>query len=128
MKTSLCFSIAVAFLVTGCNDQSNTTPNQSTNGPATNAPTGGSLLTAPVDYLAAAARAQQAAVKTVDTVALTQAIQLFQVEHGRYPKDLNELVQSKNIPQIPVPPYGTKLDYNPDTGEVKVVKADTQAQ
>jgi hypothetical protein len=128
MKTSLCFSIAVAFLVTGCNDQSKSPPGQAANAPATNTSTGGSLLTAPVDYLAAAARAQQTAVKTVDLAALTRAIQSFQAEQGRNPKDLDELVQNKDIPKIPVPPYGTKLDYNPDTGEVKVVKAEPQTK
>jgi hypothetical protein len=36
------------------------------------------------------------------------------------PKDLNELVP-KYLKSIPAPPPGTKFDYNPATGEVKVV-------
>ncbi len=88
---------------------------------ATNA-SSSSPLTAPVDYLAAVARAQQTAVKTVDTASLTKAIQLFSVDKGRYPKDLNELVEQKYMPEVPVPPFGTKIVYDANSGEVKVVK------
>jgi hypothetical protein len=82
----------------------------------------GSVLTAPVDYLSAAAKAQQNAVKVVDTTSLNKAIQMFNVSNGRNPKDLNELVEQKFIPKIPDTPYGTKLEYNADSGEVKIVK------
>jgi hypothetical protein len=83
---------------------------------------GGSLATAPVDYLATAAKAQQNAVKTVDTASLDKAIQMFNVDKGRYPKDLDELVTEKFIPQIPATPFGTKLSYDPNSGRVSVVK------
>ena len=79
-------------------------------------------MTAPVDYLNAMGKAQQSAVKTVDTTSLDQAIQLFNVDQGRNPKDLNELVEKKYMPQLPTPPYGTKLDYDANAGTVKVVK------
>jgi hypothetical protein len=46
---------------------------------------------------------------------------MFNVDHGRYPKDLSELVQEKLISKIPDAPYGMKLDYDPATGTVKVV-------
>ena len=78
-------------------------------------------MTAPVDYLSSLAKAQQNAVKTVDTSALNRAIQMYQVDKGKYPDNLNDLVPNY-IARIPTPPYGTKLDYDPNTGEVKVVK------
>jgi len=67
-------------------------------------------------------KAQQTAIKTVDTTFLNQAIQMFSVEHGRNPKDLNELVEGKFIPKIPDAPYGMKLEYDAAAGKVKVVK------
>jgi hypothetical protein len=36
------------------------------------------------------------------------------------PKDLNELVPNY-VGKLPATPYGTKLDYDPNTGLVKVV-------
>jgi hypothetical protein len=64
---------------------------------------------------------QQSAVKTVDTASLDKAIQLFSVENGRNPKDLNELVEQKFIPRIPETPFGTKLVYDSGAGTVKIV-------
>jgi hypothetical protein len=53
---------------------------------------------------------------------LTQAVNLFQVSEGRFPKDLNELVSSGHIARIPDAPYGQKIQYNPTNGQVTVVK------
>ena len=79
------------------------------------------LLTAPVDYLGAVAKAKKSAEKTVETVSLNQAIQQFSAAEGRYPKDLNELVTEKYLPKLPDPPYGMKIVYDAAKGEVKVV-------
>jgi hypothetical protein len=114
MKTSLLLSLPVVLLV-GCGDQSKS-------GTQTTNASSGNPLTAPVDYLAAAGKAQQSAVKTVDTASLNQAIQMFNVDNGRYPKDLNELVEKKYIPRIPDAPYGMKIVYDEKAGQVKVVK------
>ena len=95
--------------LTGCGDKSKP--------PATE--TSGGVLTAPVDHLGAMARAEQSAVKTVDTASLSAAIRMFEADQGRLPKDLNELVEKKFLPKIPETPFGTKLDYNPATGEIK---------
>jgi len=109
-------SVAVAILfAAGCGEK------QSQPTQTTNAASGGSPLTAPVDYLGAVAKAQQSAVKTVDTASIKKAIDLFAADNGRYPKDLTELVAQKYLPQIPTPPAGTKLSYDSQTGEVKVV-------
>jgi len=83
----------------------------------------GNPITAPVDYLGAAAKAKRAAEKTVDTVGINQAVQLFQVQEGRLPKNLNELVTKKYVGSIPPPPAGMKYDYNPQTGQLKIVPA-----
>jgi len=82
----------------------------------------GSPVTAPADYLGALGRGKETAVKTIDVARLTEAIQMFNVQEGRYPKDLNELAEKKYINQVPDAPYGLKLDYDPVSGQVKVVK------
>ena len=81
-----------------------------------------SPLNAPAGYLGALAKGQQTAVSTIDTASLDKAIQLFTVENGRNPKDLNELVEQKFIARIPDTPYGTKLLYDPASGKVSIVK------
>jgi hypothetical protein len=112
MSSVLC--VAAAVLV-GCGGHGNGP------GTPTNAVSSGNPITAPVDYLGAVGQAKQKAVKTVDLTSLTQAVQLFHVSEGRFPKDLNELVALKYIAQIPAAPYGQKIVYNPATGQVSVV-------
>ena len=107
-------------LLAGCSDKNN---QASQAGSSTNASSSESLATAPVDYLKTAVKAQQDAVKTVDTTSLNKAIDLFNVDKGRYPKDLDELVKEKYVPQIPATPFGTKLSYDSSSGKVQVVKA-----
>ena len=116
MKILFCFGLAASLFLVGCGESSDK-PAQPTNGAAG----GSSPLSAPADYLGALGKAQQAAVKTVDTSTLNQAIQMFNVEHGRNPKDLNELVEGKFIPKIPAAPYGMRLEYDAAAGKVKVV-------
>jgi hypothetical protein len=114
MNIRFFFATLAIALVSGCGEKSSTASSE------TNASS--SPLTAPVDYLGAVGKAQQQAVKTVDVSAINQAIQLFQVEHGRYPKDLNELVTEKNLAKIPEAPYGQKIVYDAASGQVKIVK------
>ncbi|MCX7871786.1 MAG: hypothetical protein N2487_00715 [Verrucomicrobiae bacterium] len=78
-------------------------------------------LTAPVDYMGAAAKAKKYSEKTIDIVNLKRAIQEFQAGEGRLPNDLNELVAEKYLNSIPQPPQGMKIVYDPKTGEVKIV-------
>jgi hypothetical protein len=119
MKAPVSVLILSALALAGCSDKSaSPAPAGGTN----TASSSGNPVTAPVDYLGAVVRAQQTAVKTVDTVSLNQAIQQFEVDKGRNPKDLNELVEQKYIPKLPQPPYGTKLVYDANTGTVKVEK------
>lgn len=117
MKSLLSLYLVLSGLLMGCGDKSGKPAAQS------NATTNdGSLVTAPVDYLNAITKAEQSAIKTVDVSAVNSAIKRFQVELGRLPADLNELVQEKYLPRIPPVPYGTKLVYDATTGEAKVVK------
>ena len=121
MRPPLCAGLAAALALTACNqksDQPSTTAGQ----PATNSTVSStSPLDAPVGYLGAVAKAQQTAVKTIDTAYIDKAIQMFAVENGRNPKDLNELVDEKFLAKIPDVPYGTKLVYDAKAGTVKVV-------
>jgi hypothetical protein len=83
---------------------------------------GGNPLNAPSDYLGAVNQAKKVAVKTVDLAALRNAIALFHGQEDRYPKDLNELVQGRYIQQVPQPPAGMRLVYNPANGEVRMAQ------
>jgi len=116
MRKTFCLSLTASWLLVGCGECCNKS------GEGTNsAAGGGNPLNAPADYVGALGKAQQSAVKTVDTTSLNQAIQLFNVENGRNPKDLNELVEKKSIPKIPDAPRGMKLDYDATAGKVRIV-------
>ena len=89
--------------------------------PAQSNPSSGNPLTAPVDYLGATAKAKKAAEKTIDSAGLNQAIQLYYAQEGKYPKTLNDLVGPDYISKLPEAPAGMKFEYNPATGQLKVV-------
>jgi hypothetical protein len=82
---------------------------------------GGGAPNAAADYAGALGRSQARAVGTIDLTSLQQAIQMFNVNEGRYPKDLNELVQTKVINHLPEAPHGKKIAYDPATGSVSMV-------
>ncbi len=116
MKKFYYLPVAAGLLLGGCGEGGNPPTG------ATNSAAGGSSpLSAPADYVGALDKAKQSAVKTVDTTSLNQAIQLFNVDQGRYPKDLNELAEKKFIPKVPDAPRGMKLQYDATEGKVKVV-------
>ena len=116
MKTPYCLCIAASLLLVGCGEKSDKAAAGATNASS------GSPLTAPVDYLKAVGKAENVAIKTIDTTSLNQAVQLFNVDKGRNPKDLNELVEQKYISQIPPAPFGMKLVYDPNSGKVTTAK------
>jgi hypothetical protein len=118
MKGILLLPIVVLLLGTGCNQSNSSSPTTS----STNSDNSGSVMQAPANYLGGLQRAEQNAGKTADVASLNQATGLFQVDKGRFPKDLNELVTEKYVAKIPEAPYGMKIDYDPATGQVKVVK------
>ena len=99
--------VAAALALSGCGKESSS-PNTLT--PAS----------APAGYVGAMARGQQLAVKTIDVTSLNQAVQLFNVQEGRNPKDLDELVAQHYIGALPKPPAGMKLVYDAAQGKVSV--------
>lgn len=107
-----------SFFVVGCRKQQEPPPIP----PQVPRASGESLVTAPVDYLARAGRAEQSMEKKIDTTSLNSALELFNVQEGRYPTDLNELVTKKYLGKLPSPPFGSKLQYNAKDGKVTVVK------
>ena len=78
-------------------------------------------VSAPVNYIGAAVQAQKHAEKVIDVSFINQAIQMFNVQEGRLPKTLAELVPNY-LGKIPEVPFGSKLVYDPVAGTVKVVK------
>ncbi len=118
MRMSLLLVVVAGLVLPGCGGKDDK-PVQSTNAAASSE---GGVLSAPADYVGGVVKAQQTAVKTIDTASLSKAIQMFNVQEGRNPKDLNELVEKKYYPQLPTPPVGMKIEYDATSGEVKVVK------
>ena len=86
------------------------------------APAQSNPATAPAEYLKSAAKSQQRAIKAVDTAALNKAIELFYVQEGRFPKNLEEVVEKKFISELPPAPAGMKIVYDAKDGIVRVEK------
>ena len=107
---SFFISIAAAALLAGCGDKSGSGTqgaNSATNG------FGG--------YVKSLGEAQKTADKTIDVSYINQAIQLFNVQEGRNPKNLQELVPNYAA-KIPDAPLGYKIVYDQNSGTVKVVQ------
>jgi hypothetical protein len=126
MKTSFLILLAAGLVLAGCGKSSSNPPNPpSPQTPGTNTaqtvtnkaevanPSGG--------YLGALAQANKSARKTIDVSYLNQAVQLFNTQEGRYPKDLNELVPNY-VAKLPPPPVGYQINYDAQSGLVTVVK------
>jgi hypothetical protein len=121
MKTSFLVLIVTGMLLTGCGKNKSSPNLQGTNtSQTTNTTDSAHPAPSSVDYLGTLMRADKSAVKTIDVSYLNEAVQLFNTQEGRLPKDLNDLVPNY-VGKLPATPYGTKLDYDPNTGVVKVV-------
>lgn len=101
---------ALGVLAIGCNKDNKSSSSS-----------GGNPLTAPVDYLGATVNAQKRSTVKIDLISLNQAVQLFNAQEGRNPKDLEELVSSHYMGQLPTPPPGMKLSYDSNAGKVTMV-------
>ena len=115
---SLLLAGALATLLVACEKKPTQPPAAGTNA----ATASGNPANAPAGYLNALVQGQQSAVKTIDTSSIDKAIQLFNVDQNRNPRDLKELVEKKYLPKIPEVPVGMKLVYDSAAGTVKVVK------
>ena len=80
----------------------------------------GNTISAPVDYLDTLNKGKKTAENTIDTTSVNKAIEMFQALEGRNPKDLQELVTSGNIKEIPKDRYGRQLVYDAKTGTVHI--------
>ena len=119
MKTNLLLPILVASLFAGCGNNEEPAPSAATNENYSS----GNPLTAPADYLGAVNKAKKSAERTTDVASLKTAIALFQAQEDRYPANLNELVQKKYIRELPTPPANSTFNYNPQNGELQVVRS-----
>jgi hypothetical protein len=110
---SIAISVVAVTLLVGCGGKSGSGP-QATNSVsvATNGFGG---------YVKSLGEAQKSADKTIDVSYINQAIQLFNVQEGRYPKNLQELVPNY-VTKIPDVPAGYKMVCDATRGEVKVVE------
>ena len=75
----------------------------------------------PADVNNPLVNAKRTADKTLDVSYLNQAVQLFNVQEGRYPSKLEELTP-KYVAAIPDAPLGYKINYDASKGEVTVVR------
>jgi hypothetical protein len=110
---SIFMSIVAAGLLAGCGGKSGS-GSQATN--SVNVATNGFG-----GYVKSLGEAQKTAAKTIDVSYINQAIQLFNVQEGRYPKNLQELVPNY-VAKIPDAPIGSKIIYDATNGTVKVVQ------
>lgn len=116
MKFHLMLTLACAVILTACGggdkpaDAKKDAPGQNP-------------LNAPTDYLGALAKGKKKSEATVVNLQVGPAIQQFNAAEGRFPKSLQEMVDQGYLTALPTAPRGMKTDYNPETGEFKVVKA-----
>jgi hypothetical protein len=119
MKTMKIFLYAIgavaALSLAGCGGGSGN-PGQQTNAVSDNP------LDAPAEYLGALNKAKQTAVKTADLSTIQEALRMYNVDNGHYPKDLNELVEGNYLRRLPAAPYGMKIVYDAASGTAQVVK------
>ncbi|MCP5517363.1 MAG: hypothetical protein H7A45_08925 [Verrucomicrobiales bacterium] len=109
--------VALLLGVVGCG------PKETAKQPAaTNQTDSANPITAPLDYVGAVGRAAQHSAKVIDTVQISNAIRQFHAVEDRYPKDLGELVSSGYLVSVPQMPPGQRIEYNPNTGQVRVVR------
>jgi hypothetical protein len=113
MKTvqTILTAAAAAVLLAGAGCSNSASPGSASTTTSTN----------PADINNPLVNAKRTADKTLDVSYLNQAVQLFNVQEGRYPKTLDELTP-KYVSQLPDPPLGYKLNYDADKGEVTVVR------
>jgi len=106
---------AAAVLLAGCGGSSDDTDAAATNSGA------GNPLTAPADYVGAVGAAHRQADRVTDLTSITRAVQAFQAGEDRLPASLQELVSEGYLPRLPDPPRGSRFEYDPSTGRVRIV-------
>jgi hypothetical protein len=120
MKKSVCALLAGASILVGC-DKPAPAPAPAPGAKPAEEKVGENPLNAPTDYLKTVAKAKKSAEGSIDTISINSAISSFQAEKGRNPTNLDELVTSGTIKQIPAPPYNMKYNFDKEKGTVTVV-------
>jgi hypothetical protein len=83
--------------------------------------TGENPLTAPVDYLDAVSKAKSSTEATLAKTQIRQAIQTFQAENGKFPMNLDELIEDGYLRALPKAPYHTRFAYDKASGTIDIV-------
>lgn len=120
MRVLFLLPVTAALFLTGCGQSSNSTSQPAHTNAAVNNANGNSAAAAP-NYLGVAGQAEKFSEKQIDLAYLRQAIEQFNAVEGHYPKSLQQLVPNY-IGKIQQAPPGSKIDYDPKTGTVKLVK------
>jgi hypothetical protein len=60
-----------------------------------------------------------------EVAAFTKPIGVFRAQENRLPKNLMELVEKKYVGALPAPPPDGTLDYNPTSGELRLLRTTT---
>jgi len=105
--------VASALLLAGCGEKATQKTNQAVNAVS-------NVVDAPLNYVGAVVDAKKSSEKKIDVAYINQALQMFNVQEGHYPKTLQELTPNY-IGKIAELPIGYKLDYDAVKGEVKIV-------
>lgn len=75
----------------------------------------------PEQYIRASLGAGENAKATLGIIAIQKAIDMFQLQNGRFPSSLAEVKKEGFLPQVPEAPIGKKFSYDAGTGKVTVI-------
>lgn len=124
----LLVTLSTVFLMAGCGQspslQPSSPPQKSAPAasiPAPAPPSSGSVVTAPVDYIATSIQAGENSRGKIETITVQKAIESYQQQEGRNPESLEELHQKKYLPTLPRPPMGHEFKYDAATGTFSIV-------
>ena len=113
MKATQCIFI-IGVLVSACGDGAK---------PDINNNSSGNPATAPVDYLGAVNKGRKKAIINAGLMQVNSAINQYKATSTQPPTSLQELITEGLLAELPAVPNGMKWQYNPQTGEAKVVPA-----
>jgi hypothetical protein len=137
MKTTIFVVLTTGLLMVGCGDKENaaSTPlNASEVSADTNsqslgvtASTNESVIAEspqadPTNQLSSPVRSGRRPARTLESVALEKAIQRFNIQEQRFPKDLEELVTKGFVSALPENPPGGRYVYDPTNGQLLLVR------
>ena len=75
----------------------------------------------PANYVRGALESGDKAKGKLGIVTLERGIKTFQIQEGKNPASLQQLVKKGFVSSVPPAPVGKKYSYNAKTGKVKIV-------